>query len=386
MECSLYLASNCNMKCKYCYEGQNKAGGIMSSKIIEKSIDFMVRENFSGDRIDLLFLGGEPLLNKQGLIYAVEFIRKKYKKEQEMFRYSITTNGTLIDDTVIELFEKNNFVVSISIDGDEYTNSLNRQSVHTRDMYGIVLRNLEQLMKRNIDLCARMTVTANNVKYLCNNVRYIFGLGIRKIHIGIDMLSKWQEKDIDEFDHQLNSLDKIYIEKTLENHEVIIDIYDYKIPTFALHREPLYCAAGTRNHLVIDYNGDIYPCGYVSRDKRWKLATIDEVFSNKLFVNIARKCVKGKSSCKGCDIAFTCCGAKCGFLNFTQTNYLNQHNEQTCKIQRILYKHDYTVIKELWKNKSRKIIDILDFAAKKQLRLSAIMKEIISDMEGDIYV
>lgn len=116
------------------------------------------------------------------------------------------------------------------------------------------------------------------------------------------------------------------------------------------------------------------------------MATIDEVFSNKLFVDIARKCVKEKSSCKGCDIAFTCCGAKCGFLNFTQTNYLNQHNEQTCKIQRILYRHDYTVIKELWKNKSRKIIDILDFAAKKQLSLSAVMKEIISDMEGDIYV
>lgn len=386
MECSLYLASNCNMKCKYCYEGQNKTGGIMSRKIIEKSIDFMVRENFPGDRLDLLFLGGEPLLNKQGLIYAIEFIKKKYKKEQEMFRYSITTNGTLIDDTVIELFEKNNFAVSISIDGDEYTNSLNRQSVHTRDMYGIVLRNLEQLMKRNIDLCARMTVTANNVKYLCNNVKYILRLGIRKIHIGIDMLSKWQEKDINEFDHQLNSLDKIYIEKTLENHEVIIDIYDYKIPTFALHREPLYCAAGTRNHLVIDYNGDIYPCGYVSRDKRWKLATIDEVFSNKLFVNIARKCVKEKSSCKGCDIAFTCCGAKCGFLNFIQTNYLNQHNEQTCKIQRILYKHDYNVIKELWKNKSKKIIDILDFATKEQLSLSAVMKEIIFNMEGDIYV
>lgn len=386
MECSLYLASGCNMQCKYCYEGPNKINGIMSKNIVERSIDFIVKENLPDDQIDLLFLGGEPLLNKQGLTWAIELIKRKYKDEQELFRYSITTNGTLLDSEIIDVFEINNFAVSISIDGDEYTNSLNRRAVHQIDSYGIVLRNLEVLMKRNVDLCARMTVTANNVFCFCHNVRYLLALGLKKIHIGIDMLSKWDEKEINEFDHQLDCLDQIYMESVLKNDKIIIDLYDYKIPTFVFYRKPLYCSAGTKNHLIIDYNGDIYPCGYVSRDKRWKLGTVDDTFSNRLFISRARKCVQAKSSCEGCDIAFTCCGAKCGFLNFTQTNYLNQHNEQTCKIQRILYKHNYKVIKELWRNKSKRITDILELAAKEELNLSSAMKDIILNTEGDFYV
>ena len=68
MECTLYLTENCNLKCSYCYEGDDKRKKILSSDDLKTAIDFIVQHNPEGEKLDLTFLGGEPLLNKK-LIY-----------------------------------------------------------------------------------------------------------------------------------------------------------------------------------------------------------------------------------------------------------------------------------------------------------------------------
>lgn len=382
MECTLYLASGCNMQCTYCYEGKHDKTSKMSKQTIDKTLNFIIQHNYPGDQIELLFLGGEPLLNKEGLFYATDQIRRRFSYRRSQFSYSITTNGILIDDKCLDLFEKENFRVSISLDGDKATHDLNRRSLRISNVYDIVTNNLKKVQKRNIDFCVRMTITANNVQYLYDNIIYLLSIGVFKIHAGFDIITIWPDEKIRELDKQLNLLDELYLDKMEQNKKYLIDIYDYKFSTFVFDRLPLYCSAGTKNHLVINSNGEIFPCGYVADKAEWSLGTVSK-FNSKEYLRPIRRHVKTTSSCKDCPIAFTCCGAKCGFLNFVQTGYLNQHYEQTCKIQKILFEHDYRVIKKLLSCKSQRIMSLLEVAQNDNQKLSNIMLKIMREVEEE---
>lgn len=380
MECTLYLAEGCNLSCSYCYEGINKNKEKMSLDTLKKSLDFIVTHNFPGDRIDLVFLGGEPLLNKECLFQAVDMIKKEYPGESNLFHYAITTNGTLIDDNCLRFFKENEFQVSISIDGDKDTHNLNRHSIGNENTYDFILENFEKLQRRNIDVSARMTVTANNVKYLAANVGYLLHRGAKKIHIGLDMLADWSSAGVRLLDRELNLVDTIYLEQVAPIADRIIDIYDYKLSTFVIKHNPLYCSAGTENHLLINSRGEIFPCGYVGGDERWKLGTVC-AFDKTNYLKPVRKHVRTKSSCQGCPIAFTCCGAKCGFLNFVKTGYLNQHHKETCQIQKVLFNHNCKVVAELYKRKSQRIMYFFRLAEREKLDISDVMKKMIGETE-----
>ena len=86
-----------------------------------------------------------------------------------------------------------------------------------------------------------------------------------------------------------------------------------------------------------------------------------------------------KSVCHECDIAFTCSGAKCGFCNYTKTGKLNVHSVQTCKRERILFKHNLFVFKEMYRRKEKRLMQYLKIAKEKDIELSDIMKNIICE-------
>lgn len=385
MECTLYLAEGCNLSCSYCYEGINKNKDKMSVDTLKKSLDFIITHNNPGDKIDLVFLGGEPLLNKEILYRAVDIIEKEYKEESSLFQYSITTNGILLDDACIRFLKENGFRVSVSIDGDRETHNLNRCSDGMEDAYELIMENFEKLRRLNVDAAARMTVTANNVHKLAANVKYLLHQGATAIHVGLDMLTDWSPDSVALLDRQLELVDAVYLEEVVPSPDRLIDIYDYKLSTFVIKRKPLYCSAGTENHLLINSRGELFPCGYVGGDKRWRLGTVCNFEKKNYFMGV-KKHIKELSSCRSCPIAFTCCGAKCGFLNFVKTGYLNQHHMMTCRIQKILFYHDYKVITELYKRKSQRLMYFFQIAEKEGLELGDVMRRIIGGAEEGEHV
>ncbi len=383
MECTLYLTDDCNLKCSYCYEGNKKNKSYMDEEIVEKAIDFIVENNYPNESIDLLLLGGEPLLNKKILYKTLDIINRKYKKDRYLFHFQMTTNGILLDEKTIDFLEKNSVELSISIDGDRETHNLNRKSINDKDVYDIIYGNMQRLLKRKVQFSVRMTVTSNNVHLLYHNVQYFYELGIRRIHIGIDELGQWNKEQLKVLDSQLNLVDEFYLTCFANNDGAILNLYDYKITTFVFKRSPIYCSAGSKGHLVINSKGEFYPCGYVANEKLWELGNVQTSFDRKKFVETVRGHVKKESSCKNCDIAFSCCGAKCGFLNYSKTGFLNVNHETTCEIQKILYKHNVSVFEELYRHYNDRIMKYLKSALDERLPIGKAMLDIMLRVEGE---
>lgn len=377
MECTLYLTENCNLRCSYCYEGPNKKNSKLSITKLHKTLDFIIKNNPENERIDLTFLGGEPLLNKTLIYETISIIENEYSEFKSNFNFYITTNGILLDKKIIELFIKYDFTVSISIDGDKKTHNLNRVSVNGKDEYEKIIENMLLMRKMGGDFFVRMTVTANNVSSFYPNVRYFYDLGIRKINIGVDHIGKWTEDALNTLDSQYDLIDEFYLNVVADSDDGIINIHDYKLNIFVADRKPAYCSGGSKGHLVINSSGELYPCGYVVGDEIWKLGSVETDLNRKKFLESVRANVVKKSNCHECDIAFTCSGAKCGFYNYIMTGKLNVNHDLTCNLERLLYKHNLYVIKELYRKNHKRIIKHLNRAAKHNIKLSPIMNDII---------
>ena len=373
MECTLYLTDSCNMLCNYCYEGKNKEKSFMSKEILGYAIDYMIKNNPTDDRIDLLFLGGEPLLNKKIMYEAIRVINNKYNEYKHLFSYQITTNGILIDERVISFFKENNFDVSISIDGNIETHNKNRKSVSGKDMYNRIIKNMNWMLEAGLDLTARMTVTLNNVSHLYENVKYFYNMGIRHVNIGLDELARWSEKEIKIFDEQLTMLENLYLNYVTNDPTKILNIFDYKLASIVFKKTQRYCSAGTREHYVVNSKGEIYPCGYVSNLKEWRLGDVKSGLDSELFFHKVKE-----SSCSGCEISPSCCGAKCGFLNYRLTGYLNVNSSVTCELQRTIFIHLLHVAEVLYKRNNIRIVSMLEAAKTNGLDLTDAIIKIIN--------
>lgn len=383
MECTLYLTDDCNLQCSYCYEGNKKHKSYMSEATLDKVLEFIVSNNLPNDSIEILLLGGEPLLNKKAFFRIIDIVNQKYTKIKSLFHFQTTTNGVLLDEKTIDFIENNNIDLSISIDGDRETHNLNRKSVSGKDVYDIILLNMERLIQRKINFSVRMTVTDNNVRLLYQNVKYFYKLGVRRINIGMDEVGEWSEESIQILDQQMELLDKFYLENFADDENAVFNLHDYKLSTFVFKRKPVYCSAGSKGHLVINSKGEFYPCGYVANEPLWKQGSVYTEFKRKEFIDAVRLHVKRESSCKNCEIAFTCCGAKCGFLNFSRTGFLNVNHVITCKLQRILYNHNVKVFEELYRNYNKKMMGMVQTALKEHIPIGEPMLQIMQKVEQE---
>lgn len=122
------------------------------------------------EEIDLMLLGGEPLLNKKAFYKITNLVSEKYPKKK--FNIEMTTNATLLDKSVLDTIFTTGIELSISIDGDRRTNDLNRKSKSGKDYYKYIISQIKYLIRNNKKFNVRMTVTDNNVKYLMDNIRF----------------------------------------------------------------------------------------------------------------------------------------------------------------------------------------------------------------------
>ena len=381
MECTIYLADACNLCCTYCYEGKKKNLSYMTLDTFEEILDFiMLNKREEDDVVYMTFLGGEPLLNRELLFNAIEMIDTEFKNKIK-FRYSITTNATLLDDESIEFLINNNFNLSISVDGDEETHNLNRRSTNGANLYPLVTNNIKKLLDKSAIFNIRMTITANNVHKFFHNIKYFYEMGIDQIYIGCDFFAEWDENTLKVFDTQLDLIDDFYIQYIEPCDKKIVNIYDHMFSTFIVDRKSRYCSAGTKEHYTITSTGEIYPCGYVANIEKgkWSLGNINNSENFNNFFERAKNSVIKKSKCTDCDIRFACNAAKCGFKNYLSTGFLNKPSDVMCKMEKILYKHEYLVISKLYKMRSKRLINNIKLAEKYGLQLSKVIIEIMGE-------
>jgi uncharacterized protein len=157
----LDLAEACNLRCRYCYMSDNDAlhHGLMSWETARQSVDLAFTRGASAEAIHITFFGGEPLLNKPVLKQAIAYSQQLGAERGKNVTYSMTTNGTLLDDEVIDLIKQYNFGLMVSIDGPPEVHDAVRPFAHGEGSFAAAAGGVRRLMERRRSVTVRCTLS-----------------------------------------------------------------------------------------------------------------------------------------------------------------------------------------------------------------------------------
>jgi len=165
---SLAIAQKCNLGCTYCYAQQGEFGGAaknMSAETADRAVDMLIGGASPGARLNLAFLGGEPLVNRKVLQSATRRAAELAERRGVALTFSITTNGTLIRESDADFFEQHGFAVTVSLDGPGEVHDSLRMYKRGQGSFDRIMRNVQPLLscQRNMQVSARVTVTPKNL-------------------------------------------------------------------------------------------------------------------------------------------------------------------------------------------------------------------------------
>lgn len=328
----LCVSDLCNLSCKYCYlghgEGQavNKTNKIMSKGTLERTIDYVL-ELFPEGVQCIQFFGGEPLLNFDLLTYAVDYINAIFKeKELEGPKYTIVTNGTLINDEVHSFFNKYFDRISVSLDGRKNINDYYRCTQNSDvSVHDLVYNNIQRInLDRKYRIDVQMTITDKTLEDFVDNpvdFRYIENLNVDNIHISPLIETKnYQLQERETTKHKIQE----YFKRSLEISWRKINETNYTktlsmVSTLRFKRtSDHFCKAGITD-ITVSANGMIYPCFMFMENDEFIMGSVysnstedfykkrDEIYlPNKVSCNEGCKdcwakkiCYSGHSGCIG---------------------------------------------------------------------------------------
>lgn len=266
----LNMTDNCNLKCKYCFVTQSPH--YMTLDIAKKAIDWayknleFIKQNNLNNGIkenNLTFFGGEPMLCFDSIIKPlIEYIKEK---KYNTFNYSITTNGTLLNEERLKFLYDNKINILLSIDGNEITQNYNRPCKDkTKNSFDLVMKNIPILLDYFPYTTFRATIYENTCQYLFENYLFAQTIGFKKAFFIPDSRGKWKQKNIEILKEQLQKITLYEINEFLNNRNPLLLNSQRELFTKILSKDQLQpsirrCGLGMTT-VSIGYNGDIYGC------------------------------------------------------------------------------------------------------------------------------
>lgn len=237
------VSNDCNLRCIYCY-GQGGSYGssrqLMKEEVLIKSLEYCFQRFEPNQKISIIFFGGEPLINYQLIVKAVDMINDFAERNGNTVSYGITTNGTVINDDIVKLFKHNKFKVTVSIDGGEIIQNKNRPFPHGNGSFGQIKRNVNVMLQNNISLIARITLTKPYIKDLKKSVEDIWEMGINNVTFetvsSTEREPNLTEDDLVEFRHQLQTLTDITYNNIKNKGQRRLYVYLLHNLLFSTHR------------------------------------------------------------------------------------------------------------------------------------------------------
>ncbi|WMJ23125.1 thioether cross-link-forming SCIFF peptide maturase [Paludicola sp. MB14-C6] len=339
----LHVAHDCNLRCKYCFASTGDFG--VGRKLLDEStgkmaIDFLLENSKGRKNIELDFFGGEPLMNMEVVKSIVEYARSKEKEYNKNFRFTITTNGVLLNDDYIDFINKEMSNVVLSLDGRKEINDLLRPTSNQKGSYDIIVPKYQELVeKRGHDqYYVRGTFTKHNLDF-AKDVMHLNELGFDQISIEPVVSADTKdyaitEKELPRIFEEYEDLAKQMIEKKKEGK-------GFNFFHFMLDLDQGPCAikrlrgCGCGNEYVaVTPDGDIYPCHQFVGMEEWKMGSLyDGSFNKEMKANFAKANVYNKSECKECWAKFYCSGG-CNANNLQYAGDILKPHKISCEMQK----------------------------------------------------
>jgi uncharacterized protein len=315
---SLSVAQKCNLGCTYCYAQEGNFGGAAKEMPVEvamRSVELLFSDVKPGESVNLSFLGGEPLINREVINAAAEKAVSIAESRNAKITFSITTNGTLLTPADGEFFEKYGFAVTISLDGIGEVHNRLRPLKSGKGSYERVIANVKPLLaiQRRMQVSARVTVTPRNL-CLPETLDELIGMGFHSVGFS-PMLSS--PTGIDEMNSpELEVMLRQMIACGEQFERQIIEGRRYPFLNMInamreIHRgthRPYPCGAGA-NYLGVSADGNLYACHRFVDDERTEFgdiaAGVDDERRKKW---LADRHVNRQEPCKSCWARYMCGG------------------------------------------------------------------------------
>lgn len=375
MTFTLYLTAECNFKCVYCYENfQNKMN--LSSDNAYKIIDFIM--HYTDEKIEIVFMGGEPLIRKELIVDIIDYINKQYSNREVI--YNLTTNASLLDDDMINLFKREKFEIRLSIDGNKNTHEINRISKNGVHYFDKIMENAHKMNRKGIPYSARMTVTANTLKSLYENICYFHENAINSIFIGINCNWKMNPQELKQFKEQLYKIKHYYISEFDKDNKLEIAQFDGRFLDIMCKFGNCFnmCSAG-RDTFKIFPDLKIYPCEYVVCKEQFCIGNINDGINTSKSIKLAYDLYDKKNNkCDSCEIKDYCFQMKCGYSNYVATGRINIPGEQDCIVEKMYYPIVRDILMHLAERKYERLYFYKEYIKKNEMKLNQIGNEVFN--------
>ncbi|WP_069649391.1 thioether cross-link-forming SCIFF peptide maturase [Caloranaerobacter ferrireducens] len=314
----LHVAHDCNLKCEYCFASQGDFKGqrlLMPLEVGKRALEFLVENSGNRRNLEVDFFGGEPLMNFDVVKELVKYGRELEKKYNKRFRFTITTNGILLNDDNMKFINENMDNVVLSLDGRKEVNDKMRKTLNGSGSFDIIVPKFLELVKLRGEKLyyVRGTFTSHNLD---------FSKDVLKLHeIGFDSISVEPvvaspendyailEEHLETILNEYEELSSKYIElkkagKGFEFFHFMIDLNQGP----CLIKRVVGCGAGVE-YLAVTPEGDLYPCHQFVGNEEFKMGDVFTGVSNEELREKFKKAnVLTKSECRECWARFYCSG------------------------------------------------------------------------------
>ena len=339
----LHIAHDCNLACKYCFAEEGEYHGrraLMSFEVGKKALDFLVAN--SGNRVNLEvdFFGGEPLMNWQVVKDLVKYGRSLEKPHNKKFRFTLTTNGILLNDEIIEFLNQEMSNVVLSIDGRKEINDLMRPHRGGQGSYDSIVPRFKKVAesRKQMNYYVRGTFTRNNLDF-AEDVMHLADLGFKQISVEPVVASPEEDYALREEDipKLLDEYDRLAVELLKRRKEGRgVNFFHFMIdlkggPCVAKRLSG--CGSGTE-YLAVTPWGDFYPCHQFVGKEEFLMGNVDEGITRTDIRDEFKTCnVYAKEKCRNCFAKFYCSGG-CAANSYNFHGNINDAYDLGCELQR----------------------------------------------------
>ena len=317
----LHVSHDCNLRCKYCFASQGDFGGekeIMNFEVGKAAIDYLIANSGNRRNLEIDFFGGEPLMNFDVVKQLVEYGRKVEKTRGKNIRFTITTNGVLLDDEKIKYINENMHNVVLSLDGRKEVNDNMRPTANNKGSYDIIAPKFKKLVSerpKDKYYYIRGTFTRDNLDF-SEDVLHFANEGFKLTSVEPvvgeeENTYALREEDLPKVFEEYEKLAVQYADMKLKGEG--FTFFHFMID---LNQGPCVikritgCGAGNE-YLAITPSGDIYPCHQFVGNEDFKLGNIldEKIELPKEVTNMFREAhVYAKDECRNCWNKFYCSG------------------------------------------------------------------------------
>ena len=337
----LHVAHTCNLNCSYCFASQGKYQGdraLMSFEVGKQAFDFLIANSGTRRNLEVDFFGGEPLMNWDVVKRLVAYAREVEKEHNKNFRFTLTTNGMLIDDEIIDFLNKEMSNVVLSLDGRQSVHDKFRVDYAGNGSYEKIVPKFKRLVeKRNHkDYYMRGTFTHNNVDFT-EDVFHMADLGFTELSMEPVVCSPddpcaLTAEDLPKVKEQYEILAKEMIKRKKEGRP--FTFYHYMLDLKngpCIYKRITGCGSGTEYMAVTPW-GELFPCHQFVGDPKYSLGDIWNGVKNTEVQDQFRKCnAYARKECKDCWARLYCSGG-CAANAYHATGSIGGIYEYGCEL------------------------------------------------------